>query len=317
VGASRRSPSEPVAWASLSGDLLRAWLNILCIANDNSRRGYLPCLEDVAFALRTSEDEAGALIEALAHRGLLDRDKDGWIRPHNWDGRQAREEKSTERVRRHRQKVRALKATPPPTPSLPMERAETGMEQNGTCFTRSNVTRSNETVERKWNANETPLEKIREEEIREREEESLSIDNDYPRGREEVVVDGGTFQIVSVEHRKTVEHARIVVSEAFAAVVADRGSSLEASLGGRWDCYRAAIDQLKACGKRIDKPAVYCRQMAMSYVTHGIPRAADVPLDPSPTNAPPVPPSKAEHKRRVYENAMNSIDLSKFREPGE
>jgi 5-methylcytosine-specific restriction endonuclease McrA len=150
----------------------------------------------------------------------------------------------------------------------------------------------------------TPLEEIREEEKREREEESLSNDNNSSRGGDdEVVVDGGTFRVISHEHRKTIDHARAVVSERFAAVVADQGSSLDSSLGGRWDCYRAAIDSMKACGKRIDRPAVYCRQTALNYVLHGIPKVTDMPLEPVPSRAPVSAAARPLTAYQAYEAA--------------
>src|SRR5262245_5749714 len=83
----------------LSGDDFKAWINLLVLAKEGG--GLLPPIEDIAFKLRTTEENATRLTEELVKRGLLDSDgKD--ITPHNWDGRQYEGSSSTERVRRYR-----------------------------------------------------------------------------------------------------------------------------------------------------------------------------------------------------------------------
>jgi hypothetical protein len=289
---------------TLSPELFRSWINVLCMASANKDRGYLPDIKQVAYVLHCSKSEAQAVLDELADEGLLDRDAAGRFRPHNWDARQGREDKSTDRVRKYREKVKGKLGSPDKTAPEPIKKDR---KQNETRF--ATVTKrlrnGDETPdETEMKRDETPLEEIRLEESR--EEESLSNDNNSAHGRDEVVVDGGTFAVISPEHRRTIEHARAVVSERFAAVVADQGSSLDASLGGRWDCYRAAIDAMKACGKRIDKPAVYCRQTALGFCLHGIPKVADVPLEPSMKtdrkgNPVLTPEQEAERRARLRE----------------
>lgn len=67
----------------LPGELFKAWVNILCLANRSKARGVLPPLEDVAFALRLSEEQAAEVIAELVRRGLLDERDDG-TGPHDW-----------------------------------------------------------------------------------------------------------------------------------------------------------------------------------------------------------------------------------------
>ena len=48
------------------------WVAILCLANEQEPRGYVPSAPDVAFALRVSEAKAKQVIAELLSRGLLD-----------------------------------------------------------------------------------------------------------------------------------------------------------------------------------------------------------------------------------------------------
>lgn len=83
----------------LPGDMFKAWVNILCLASKGD--GYLPPIEDIAFALRITDEEVGEILESLEQRHLLD-EFDGKLRPHNWEARQHKSDHSTERVRKHR-----------------------------------------------------------------------------------------------------------------------------------------------------------------------------------------------------------------------
>src|SRR5215510_3889920 len=83
----------------LSGDEFKAWINLLALAKEHG--GLIPPLEDVAFRLRTTEEEATRLVEVLVKRGLLDTDGANTA-PHNWHIRQFESDNSTERVKRFR-----------------------------------------------------------------------------------------------------------------------------------------------------------------------------------------------------------------------
>lgn len=102
----------------------------------------------------------------------------------------------------------------------------------------------------------------------------------------EVVVDGGTYQVVSSGHRDAVEYARSHVHESFAAALADRGSEARALCGGDWRYWRRAIDDLCEANERvtIGKPYAWCVRRIQGLTAHGIPTTRDVAI---PARLPP------------------------------
>jgi hypothetical protein len=79
------------------------WVACLCVASGNG--GVLPPAADVAFALRMTEQRVAALVAELHRAGLLDKTEAGFV-PHNWEGRQYKSDSSTDRVKKHRNKVK-------------------------------------------------------------------------------------------------------------------------------------------------------------------------------------------------------------------
>lgn len=101
---------------SLSGDLFKAWVNVLCLASTND--GKLPPINHVAFALRASEEHARSTLLALEEHGLLDRISNqhgSTLAPHGWEKRQFKSDTSTTRVKRFRKQVQAVSETPTET----------------------------------------------------------------------------------------------------------------------------------------------------------------------------------------------------------
>jgi hypothetical protein len=85
----------------LPPELFKAWVNLLCLASRND--GVLPAVEDIAFALRMSQDVTVTVTTELVTRGLLD-ECDG-LSPHNWAERQFKSdtpEDAKERKRKQR-----------------------------------------------------------------------------------------------------------------------------------------------------------------------------------------------------------------------
>ena len=84
----------------------KTWINLLCLASRND--GKLPCISDIAFALRMSDNDAVTMVERLHIAGLIDKRNggpDGFrYFPHGWDKRQYKSDNSAERVKRHREK---------------------------------------------------------------------------------------------------------------------------------------------------------------------------------------------------------------------
>lgn len=85
----------------LPPDLFKAWVNLLCLASRNN--GNLPCVGDIAFALRIDEAVAGQIVGALADRGLLDECNDE-VKPHNWNSRQFKSDRDDTAAERQRAK---------------------------------------------------------------------------------------------------------------------------------------------------------------------------------------------------------------------
>ena len=91
----------------LSGESFKFWINMLCIASKNG--GVLPGIEDMAFALRVSNDVCTSLIDELKTCGLIDGSKR--LVPHGWDKRQYKSDTSTDRVKRFRERSRNVTET--------------------------------------------------------------------------------------------------------------------------------------------------------------------------------------------------------------
>lgn len=89
----------------LPDHLFKTWVNLLCLASRSN--GDLPCIEDIAFALRLDDAEAAARLAALVERGLID--NGDVARPHNWSERQFLSDgdpTAADRQRRKRDKAR-------------------------------------------------------------------------------------------------------------------------------------------------------------------------------------------------------------------
>jgi hypothetical protein len=79
------------------------------------------------------------------------------------------------------------------------------------------------------------------------------------------------FMVRSDEHAATIEHARLAFGDVFAATVTEMGRDIESTLGGRWDCFRAAVDNAKSMTRPIDDVYRYCLRVSMNYGMNGIP----------------------------------------------
>lgn len=100
----------------------KAWVNLLCLASRNG--GLLPPVQDIAYALRVSEQKVTKLLEQLSELGLFDETETG-LKPHNWDGRQYKSDTSTERVKRFRERSEKRSETVSVTaPDTEQSRAE-------------------------------------------------------------------------------------------------------------------------------------------------------------------------------------------------
>lgn len=94
----------------LSGDLFKSWINLLCIAKEHNKAGQLPHVEDLAFMLRVTRDNAVTVTEELVKNGFLCGDgDDGVFYIHGWEKRQFvsdNDPTAIERKRRQRNKLK-------------------------------------------------------------------------------------------------------------------------------------------------------------------------------------------------------------------
>jgi hypothetical protein len=118
----------------LPGELFKAWYNVNCLASGNG--GVVPPIEDVAFALRLTEQRAAAVLTQLATAKLLDKDGDNLI-PHDWDEHQFKSDKTDPtaplRQKRYRDKKRNDRnatVTDTVTVKRPEAEAESDTEQS-------------------------------------------------------------------------------------------------------------------------------------------------------------------------------------------
>lgn len=97
---------------SLSGDVFKTWINLLCLASIVKRDGLLPDAKQIAFELRLDDDTAMEHLIKLVSVGLLD-DETGEtlhaFRVHDWNAWQLTSYTSTPRVQRHREREKAKK----------------------------------------------------------------------------------------------------------------------------------------------------------------------------------------------------------------
>lgn len=256
-------------------DLRWRWVECLCLASENDQRGTLPPVRQVAFTMRVTEAEATEVLERLVAAGLLDRSRSGGFHPHDWDDYQMESDSSAERTRRYRERKKKAEKNGRDVEQLShMKGHETSQKRHGD-------------VDTKRHRDVTVTPQIRLEERR--EESSLSNDNDdnSRAGDADVVADGNTNDattdtgeaddgpvVVAPEHAAIVADVRAAFGDRAADAVAEMGRDIDGSLGGRWDCYRAAVRaaaRTSRSGRRIDNLHGYCIRTAQRYTVTGIP----------------------------------------------
>lgn len=94
----------------LDSETFKRWINLLCLASMNDQRGELPSDIDCAFALRINDvSSMRATIKTLVEAGLIER-HGNTLRIHGWHARQHASDTSTDRVRRHRDRAKAVES---------------------------------------------------------------------------------------------------------------------------------------------------------------------------------------------------------------
>lgn len=99
----------------LPGETFKFWVNLLCLASQGAERGLIAkSVEEIAFALRVSDDDGAAMMADLIRRGLIEETTDGYG-PHNWNGRQFKSDNVADRVHEHRERKKSIPETLPVT----------------------------------------------------------------------------------------------------------------------------------------------------------------------------------------------------------
>jgi hypothetical protein len=112
----------------LPGELFKMLLNLWCLTSRND--GFLPPLDDIAFAVRLDQSDCDNALKELQKRGLID-NASGRLKPHNWEGRQFRSDVSTERVKKFRKRKRNGSETASETPPERDTDTDTDTESEG------------------------------------------------------------------------------------------------------------------------------------------------------------------------------------------
>ena len=81
----------------LSPLLFKFWINLLALANNETPRGSLPDVEEVAFRLRLPVKRVSDDMVVMVAKGLIDAESDT-IRMHNWDTWQKASDDAAERM---------------------------------------------------------------------------------------------------------------------------------------------------------------------------------------------------------------------------
>lgn len=217
---------------TLSPELFRAWVNLLCLANEGTDRGRLPELKQIAFALRVKDEKAAQLVGQLTACGLIDADEQSGNRPHNWDKRQRDSDDVKTRVREHRKR----KATVSKPDDVTLHVTEAKRDGNA-------------------------LEERRGEEIR-----SDSEQHPLPPASGGAVVAAveGDRASLSQGASEAIESARARHGDKVAAFVAKHAKVIGEHLGGRFDLFLEALDAASLQDPPINQVLPWCIARAKS-----------------------------------------------------
>ena len=128
----------------LPDQMLRHWINLLCIANDQEPSrgrgsGRLPKdVSAIAYLLHMGLDEAQEALEGLVKGRLIDFQNGRYVM-HNWPARQPQSDSSTDRVRKHRATRARNVSVSPPEVEVEVEEIKTKIPTSSTTRARVRV----------------------------------------------------------------------------------------------------------------------------------------------------------------------------------
>jgi hypothetical protein len=105
-----------------------SWVELLCLASKHD--GILPSVEQIAFCVRASVNDAQADLDALIFAGLIDITPDGRLTPHNWSERQFASDSSRERTRNYRERMKKRCSDDSVTSQVTAQETETDPESD-------------------------------------------------------------------------------------------------------------------------------------------------------------------------------------------
>ena len=135
----------------LPGETFKFWVNLLCLASQGAERGLIAkSVEEIAFALRVSDDDGAAMMADLIRRGLIEETTDGYG-PHNRNGRQFKSDNVADRVHEHRERKKSIDVTAHVTLQAPGEET-----LHPSVSTDSQITDAEEEVQRERDGADAP-----------------------------------------------------------------------------------------------------------------------------------------------------------------
>lgn len=92
---------DSVKVQSLSPGQFKAWVNLMVIASENTPRGTLPSIKQIAFRLHLRPDQTASNVDALVMQGLIERSEGGY-QMHDWHDWQKESDDVAQRVKKWR-----------------------------------------------------------------------------------------------------------------------------------------------------------------------------------------------------------------------
>lgn len=263
--------------ATLAPETFRFWVFVLCIGSRQSTRGSLPDVAEIAFRARVPLAEAEGHLNVLLARGLVSRSA-GKLSITKWDDYQPKRYNSTERMRRHRAKVKAEQASKLASPP-PCDVTVTSPVTSHCDAVTSPVTPNKEREKPPTEASAS-LASLK------KQNPPTSAPPNPPAG--DAAADAG--KVVDVE--SAVAYTRAVLGDAAARVVEMADHEFHRHLDGRWDCFEAAVRSALQTTRPIRDVRKYLLSTARQFAHDGIP-PEPVAMTPRPRSSaradPPLP----------------------------
>lgn len=248
----------------LPPETYRVWTFLLCLASRRLDRGTLPPIEELPFELHMwpgRDDEVRQHVELLISSKLVIRGKGDSLRIADWEVYQPLEPKSTLRVRRHRQRAKQAEEAPAESPppaephhetfhETPCNVSETFLKRGETVFIDRETTSPTETPSSSAAQTQTPS----------------------PSSTTPLPPTGSSSPSSSPSDVwQAVELVRSELGEDAARAIDITAEIVDRDVGGRWDCFAAAVRQARRSTKPIRDIRAYLIRVTKQFAFDGIP----------------------------------------------